>query len=214
MTSIAVIDYGMGNLRSVAKALEHVAPNARVRVTQNPAAIAAADRVVLPGQGAIRGCMNELRRLELIEPLRRAARDKPFLGLCLGPQALMDHSEENDGVEGLGIVPGQVRFFGHGLRDPQTGERAKIPHMGWNQVRQSRPHPLWRDIPQDSRFYFVHSYYLQPAGPELSAGTTHYVFDFTSVIAQDTIFAVQFHPEKSSRVGLRLLANFTRWRPN
>lgn len=213
MTSIAVVDYGMGNLRSVAKALEHVAPDSRVCVTQDPAAIAAADRVVFPGQGAIRGCMDELRRLDLIEPLRRAARDKPFLGLCLGPQALMEYSEENDGVEGLGIVPGRVRFFGHGLRDPRTGERAKIPHMGWNQVRQSRPHPLWREIPQDSRFYFVHSYYLQPAAPELSAGMTHYVFDFTSAIARDNIFAVQFHPEKSSRVGLQLLANFSRWRP-
>ncbi|MDX1654262.1 MAG: imidazole glycerol phosphate synthase subunit HisH [Candidatus Competibacteraceae bacterium] len=211
MATIAVIDYGMGNLRSVAKALEHVAPAARVLVTQDPAVIAAAERVVFPGQGAIRDCMMELARLELVEPLRRAARDKPFLGLCLGPQALMEFSEENGGVAALGVLPGRVRAFG-ALTDSRGG-RLKVPHMGWNRVHQTRAHPLWEGIAQDSRFYFVHSYYLDPQDPQLSAGTTDYGLTFTAVVARDNVFAVQFHPEKSSHTGLRLLANFTQWRP-
>lgn len=212
-TSIAVIDYGMGNLRSVAKALEQVAAGARVWVTQRPEAILSADRVVFPGQGAIRDCMHALRHGGLIEVVRQAALNKPFLGLCLGPQALMEFSEENGGVQGLGVLPGRVVWFGDRLRDPATGERAKIPHMGWNQVHQIGTHPLWEGIPQDTRFYFVHSYYLEPAADALQAGTTHYVFDFTSAVARDNIFAVQFHPEKSAHAGLRLLANFVGWNP-
>ncbi len=213
MSSIAVIDYGMGNLRSVAKALEHVAPDARVRITQDPARILGADRVVFPGQGAIGDCMAELRRLDLVEVVRQAAAAQPFLGICLGPQALMDFSEENGGTPCLGILPGQVRWFGEGLRDPDTGERAKIPHMGWNGVTQTLAHPLWRDIPQGSRFYFVHSYYLDPAEASLVAGVTRYVRDFAAAVARDNIFAVQFHPEKSAVAGLQLLANFARWDP-
>lgn len=212
MADIAIIDYGMGNLRSVAKALEHVAPERSVVVTQDAAVIRAAARVVLPGQGAIRGCMQELTRLDLLDVVRQAAASKPFLGLCLGPQALLDHSEENGGVPCLGILPGEVRAFGE-LHDPTSGERLKIPHMGWNRVRQTRTHPLWAGIAQDSRFYFVHSYYLAPASADLIAGTTDYGITFAAVIARDNIFAVQFHPEKSARAGLQLLANFTHWNP-
>ncbi|MDS4021989.1 MAG: imidazole glycerol phosphate synthase subunit HisH [Candidatus Competibacter sp.] len=211
-SSIAIIDYGMGNLRSVAKALEHVAPGARVIVTQNRLDILRADRVVFPGQGSIRDCMHELARWDLVEVVRQIALDKPFLGLCLGPQALLDFSEENGGTECLGVLPGRVVRFGE-PRDPATGERLKVPHMGWNQVRQLRDHPLWRGIPQDSRFYFVHSYYLQPTDAALAVGSTRYGFDFTSAIARDNIFAVQFHPEKSAQAGLRLLANFADWNP-
>jgi len=211
-SSIAIIDYGMGNLRSVAKALEHVAPGARVLVTQNRFDILRADRVVFPGQGSIRDCMHELARWDLVEVVRQTAFGKPFLGLCLGPQALLDFSEENGGTECLGVLPGRVVRFGE-PRDPATGERLKVPHMGWNQVRQLRDHPLWRGISQDSRFYFVHSYYLQPTDAALAVGSTRYGFDFTSAIARDNIFAVQFHPEKSAQAGLRLLANFADWNP-
>ena len=212
MTSIAIIDYGMGNLRSVAKALEHVAPQARVLVTQNRHDILQADRVIFPGQGSIRDCMRELARWNLMDVVRDAALGKPFLGLCLGPQALLDFSEENDGVDGLGVLPGRVVRFAD-PRDPATGERLKVPHMGWNQVRQAGDHPLWRGIAQDSRFYFVHSYYLRPADATLVVGWTHYGFEFASAIARDNIFAVQFHPEKSAQAGLRLLANFANWNP-
>ena len=212
MIRIAIIDYGMGNLRSVAKALEHVAPHARVIVTQNRHDILQADRVVFPGQGSIRDCMRELAHWNLMDVVRDAALGKPFLGLCLGPQALLDFSEENDGVAGLGVLPGRVVRFAD-PRDPATGERLKVPHMGWNQVRQVGDHPLWRGIPQDSRFYFVHSYYLQPADETLVVGWTQYGFEFASAIARDNIFAVQFHPEKSAQAGLRLLANFVDWKP-
>lgn len=212
MSTIAIIDYGMGNLRSVAKALEQVAPQNQVLVTQQRGDILRADRVVFPGQGSIRDCMRELAHWNLTDVVREAALNKPFLGLCLGPQALLQFSEENGGVECLKVLPGRVVWFGE-LRDPQTGERLKVPHMGWNQVHQSREHPLWAGIPQDSRFYFVHSYYLQPVEPSLVAGQTDYGFKFASVIARDNIFAVQFHPEKSAQAGLRLLANFADWNP-
>ncbi len=212
MASIAIIDYGMGNLRSVAKALEQVAPQTRVFVTQQRHDILHADRVVFPGQGSIRDCMHELTRWDLVEVVRDAARNKPFLGLCLGPQALLDFSEENGGVAGLQVLPGRVLWFGE-LRDPVSGERLKVPHMGWNQVHQWHSHPLWTGVAQDSRFYFVHSYYLQPADETLVAGRTRYGFDFASAIARDNIFAVQFHPEKSAQAGLRLLANFAEWQP-
>jgi glutamine amidotransferase len=212
MTRIAIIDYGMGNLRSVAKALEHVAPRAQVIVTHDRAAIRHADRVVFPGQGSIRDCLRELAHWDLLDVVREAALNKPFLGLCLGPQALLDFSEENGGVECLKVLPGRVVWFGE-LRDPASGERLKVPHMGWNQVHQLNDHPLWRGIPQDSRFYFVHSYYLQPADAALTVGRTEYGFGFTSAIARDNLFAVQFHPEKSAQAGLQLLANFADWHP-
>lgn len=211
MATIAVIDYGMGNLRSVSKALEYASAGARVVVTFEPEQILRADRVVLPGVGAIRDCMAELKRLHLDGVIREAARSKPFLGICLGMQALLEFSEENDGTLGLGILPGQVLRFAADIKNPATGESLKIPHMGWNQVHQTVDHPLWKDIAQDSRFYFVHSYYVAPPTPELIAGTTPYGLDFASAVARDNIFAVQFHPEKSQRAGLMLLANFARW---
>lgn len=214
MATIAVIDYGMGNLHSVARALNHVAPRAQVAVTQDPQVILNADRVVFPGQGAMRDCIHELQRHDLIDVVSAAARTRPFLGLCLGPQALLTHSEENGGVNGLDILPGQSLWFGHQLRSaPLDRQHLKIPHMGWNRVHQTRPHPLWQSIAQDSRFYFVHSYYLMPDDPALTAGLTDYGFDFTSVMAKDNVFAVQFHPEKSAAAGLQLLANFSRWQP-
>jgi len=208
MTTIAVIDYGMGNLRSVSKALEYVAHRARVAITSDPDLIRRAERVVLPGVGAIRDCMSELQRLELVDVIREVAATKPFLGVCLGMQALLSHSEENDGVDGLGIIPGQVRHFSHVL-----GAQAslKVPHMGWNRVRQVRPHPLWRGIADGSRFYFVHSYFVTPDDDQDVVGACAYGVSFAAVIGRGNVFATQFHPEKSQRAGLDLLANFTRW---
>lgn len=213
MTRIAVIDYGMGNLHSVARALEHVAPRQQIIITQRPDDILAADRVVFPGQGAIGDCMRELARHDLFDVVCRVAADKPFLGLCLGPQALLEFSEENGGTRALGVLPGRTLWFGNRLNGTNDGQRLKIPHMGWNQVHQTRPHVLWASIPQDSRFYFVHSYYLAPADEGLIVGTTGYGFDFASAIARDNLFAVQFHPEKSARWGLQLLTNFSVWQP-
>ncbi|MDN3516708.1 imidazole glycerol phosphate synthase subunit HisH [Aquisalimonas lutea] len=211
MATIAVIDYGMGNLRSVAKALEHVDDRARVRVTWEPEVIRGADRVILPGVGAIRECMSELQRLELDGVVREVAREKPFLGVCLGMQALLGESEENGGTAALGLVPGTVRHFAAGFAEAGMAAPGKVPHMGWNQVRQTRGHPLWAGVPDDSWFYFVHSYYVPLLGPDLTAGVATYGLDFTAVIARENIFATQFHPEKSQHAGLGLLANFTRW---
>ena len=212
MGSIAVVDYGMGNLRSVAKALERVAGGAAVRVTQDPAVLAAADRVVFPGVGAIRDCVHEIDRLGLRAPLLAAARGKPFLGICLGMQALLEESEENGGTPGLGLIAGAVPRFAAPLTDA-AGQKLKVPHMGWNQVRQTVAHPLWEGIAQDARFYFVHSYHVQPDDPAWVAGSTDYGGAFVSAIAREALFAVQFHPEKSQAAGLRLLENFCHWNP-
>ena len=211
MTSIAIIDYGMGNLHSIAKALEHVAGKDRVLVTSARETILAADRVVFPGVGAIRDCMAELQRSGLGEVVVEAVRSKPVLGVCLGMQALLDASEENQGITCLGVIPGKVVRFPQDMRDPGDGNKLKIPHMGWNQVHQRGNHPMWKDIPMDSRFYFVHSYYTVPARAEDIAATTPYGLDFASVIARDNVFAVQFHPEKSQHAGLQLLSNFIGW---
>lgn len=211
MNDVAVIDYGMGNLRSVAKALEHVAPqNSRIVVSNDPQQIMSAARVVFPGQGAMRDCMQELQRLELDAVVRECVKTKPFLGICMGLQVLLERSEENNGWPGLGLIAGDVRRFADHMTDA-SGARLKVPHMGWNQVRQTRSHPLWQDIPDQSRFYFVHSYYVQPSDPTLVAGMTAYPTEFTSAIARDNVFAVQFHPEKSERHGLALLKNFLHW---
>jgi glutamine amidotransferase len=207
MSSIAVIDYGMGNLRSVSKALEQVTTSKiRVEVTSDPRRICEADRIVFPGVGAIRDCMYELRRLSLDTTVAQCAADRPFLGICLGMQALFEFSEENQGTPCLGLLPGQVRHF-----DSTDDRSFKVPHMGWNQVHQERTHPLWHNIPQDSRFYFVHSYYAVPSKLSLVAGYTNYSIPFASALARDNIFVVQFHPEKSQRLGLQLLANFLAW---
>ncbi|MCS6786581.1 MAG: imidazole glycerol phosphate synthase subunit HisH [Thiobacillaceae bacterium] len=207
---IAVIDYGMGNLHSVAKALEHVAPHARVVVTSEPAALAAADRVVFPGQGAAPDCMRAIDALGLREAILQAARNKPLLGICMGLQVLFEASEEGD-TACLGVLPGRVVRFPRELR-AHDGTRLKVPHMGWNSVRQNA-HPLWTGIPDGARFYFVHSYYVVPAQPELAVGYSAYPDEFVCACARANLFAVQFHPEKSARDGLRLLENFTRWNP-
>lgn len=205
MDTVAVIDYGMGNLRSVCKAIEHVAPKASVRLAADPDAIRSADRVVFPGQGAIGGCVRALDAGGMRQALLDALETKPFLGLCLGLQALYEFSDEDEGTRGLGVLPGRVRRFPPGT--PQT----KVPHMGWNEVRQTVPHPLWKGIGQNTRFYFVHSYYAESRDPAAVAGTTDYTVRFTSAAARANIFAVQFHPEKSQQPGLRLLENFMRW---
>ena len=212
MASVAVVDYGMGNLRSVAKAIEHVAPGDRVLVTSNAAEIAAADRVVVPGQGAMPDCMRELESRGLTDAVLRAAERQPFLGICVGLQMLFGHAEEGD-VMGLQLLPGRVPRFPRAAMVAADGGRLKVPHMGWNQVQQTRSHPLWAGIEDGARFYFVHSYFVAPEAEALTAGTTHYGIPFTSAVARDNIFAVQFHPEKSARDGLALLANFMRWKP-
>ncbi|MGD8803214.1 MAG: imidazole glycerol phosphate synthase subunit HisH [Gammaproteobacteria bacterium] len=212
MSFIAVVDYGMGNLRSVAKALEHVARSGqKVRITSSAEEIADADRVVFPGQGAARDCMRELNERDLIAPVRQAAKEKPFLGICMGLQVLMSHSEENDGVDCMDLFKGEVRFFGRVLNRNKSAELLKIPHMGWNNVTQTVSHPLWHGIKQGSRFYFVHSFYVDPADEAIVAGETEYDIVFTSAIACDNLFAVQFHPEKSAADGLQLLKNFAQW---
>lgn len=207
---IAVIDYGMGNLRSVAKAIEHVAPGADVDVTSDPTRVAMAERVVFPGQGAMPDCMRELDARGLRGVVLEAAREKPFLGICIGLQMLFDRSEEGD-TPGLGILAGRVRRFPTGGITDAEGRRLKVPHMGWNRVRQVLDHPLWAGIPTDARFYFVHSYFVEPADVAVTAGATAYPTAFTSAVAKASLFAVQFHPEKSHAAGLRLLANFVDW---
>ena len=212
MTTIAVIDYGMGNLRSVSKALEHVAPDAQVHVTSDPALVRHAERVVFPGQGAMPDCMREMDARGLRPAILEAARNKPFLGICIGLQMLFERSEEGD-TPGLGVFPGQVRRFPpEAMKDAQGG-KLKVPHMGWNEVVQAEPHPLWRGIADANRYYFVHSFYVEAGNPELVAGYSVYAFPFTCAVAQDNIFAVQFHPEKSQTAGLALLANFVTWNP-
>ena len=212
MNTVAIVDYGMGNLRSVSKAIEHVGGDARVIVTSDPAVVAAADRVVVPGQGAMPDCMAELESRGLRDAVIRAAAEKPFLGICIGLQMLFEHSAEGD-VPGLGILPGQVlRFPAEAMVGPD-GNRLKVPHMGWNEVVQARPHALWQDIDDGARFYFVHSYYVEAGDPGSITGSTDYGIPFTSAVAQANIFAVQFHPEKSAQAGLALLGNFLRWNP-
>ncbi len=207
--TIAVIDYGMGNLRSVSKALEAVSPDSKVIVTANKEKILAADRVVFPGQGAIGACMAELDNLALTGVVKEVAASKPFLGICIGMQLLLTHSDENGGVQGLDIFKGNVRHFD--LVTEADGSHLKIPHMGWNQVTQSQSHPLWQGIEQDSRFYFVHSYYAAPESTDIVVGTSAYPETFAAVLAQDNVFATQFHPEKSAHAGLQLLRNFVSW---
>jgi glutamine amidotransferase len=209
---IAIVDYGMGNLRSVAKALEHVAPSATVRISSDPIEIRAAERIVFPGQGAMPDCMRYLRESGLEEAVRAAAATKPVLAVCIGEQMLFERSEEGN-TPGLGLFKGEVVRFRDREMQSSDGARLKVPHMGWNRVRQTIGHPLWDGVADGSWFYFVHSYYVAPADAALVAGTTEYGRVFTCVVARDNIFATQFHPEKSAAAGLKLYENFTRWNP-
>jgi len=210
MTDVAIVDYGMGNLRSVYQAVRKVAPDAVVSVTDNPEIVAAAGRVVFPGQGAMRDCMHEMEARGLRQAVLDAAHNKPFLGICIGLQMLFEHSTEGD-VPGLGLLPGEVVRFAHDLKDAQ-GNKLTVPHMGWNQVHHAQ-HPLWSGIQQDARFYFVHSYYVQPRDVALVQATSDYPQPFVCAVARDNLFAVQFHPEKSAAAGLKLLQNFINWKP-
>ena len=215
MKTVAVVDYGMGNLRSVSQAAMHAAQGEggwRVIVTGQPDEVRAADRVVLPGQGAMRDCMRELRDSGLEGAVREAAAAKPLLGVCVGMQMLLEHSEEQD-TPALGILPGECRRFRLDDRRDPKGQRFKVPQMGWNRVHRTRAHPLWEGVPDGSWFYFVHSYHAAPALETDSAATTEYGLVFTSVLARDNIFATQFHPEKSADQGLAVYRNFLRWNP-
>lgn len=211
-TSVAIIDYGMGNLHSVSSAFAHVAPDSTISITSDPKVIANADKILFPGVGAIRDCMAEIRRLgfdTLVPSL--IAEGKPVLAICVGMQALMTHSEENNGVDCINVLPGKVKFFGHGLQDG-AGDKLKVPHMGWNQVKQVMDHPLWQGIDDNSRFYFVHSYFVEAQKTAQIAGHSEYPQPFCTALAQDNLFATQFHPEKSDTVGLQLLKNFMHWK--
>ncbi len=212
MNKIVVVDYGMGNLRSVAQALRAVAPDADVRISGEVADIDSADRIVLPGQGAMRDCMASLRASGVEEALLRAAATRPMMGVCVGEQMLFGLSEEGD-TPGLGILPGKVVRFQLEGRLQADGSRFKVPQMGWNRVRQARPHALWEGIANDAYFYFVHSYYVQPDDASLTFGETDYGAPFCCAVARDNIFATQFHPEKSAAAGLKLYQNFVHWNP-
>ena len=210
MQRIAIIDYNMGNLHSVERAMRHVAgTDAMITVTADPEVIYQADRIVFPGQGAARDCMRELETRGIGDVVREVIQTKPFLGICMGMQVLMQHSEENGGIDCLGIYAGNVRYFG--TVHQEIGVRLKIPQMGWNQVWQQVEHPLWQGIQDGARFYFVHSYYVEPSTPDLIAGSTDYGMHYTSALAKDNVFAIQCHPEKSADDGLQLLKNFVNW---
>ncbi|UOP04462.1 imidazole glycerol phosphate synthase subunit HisH [Conchiformibius kuhniae] len=212
---IAIVDYGMGNLHSVLKSVQAAARLARtaadIALTDRPEALAAADKIVFPGQGAMPDCMAALQRNGLDEALSHALRHKPFFGICVGAQLLFERSEEGD-TAGLGHFRGTVKRFAHGQRDPH-GTRLKIPHMGWNSVRQTRPHPMFADIANGTRFYFVHSYHFAPAEPQTVAGESDYPDPFACIVARDNVFATQFHTEKSHDAGLLMLRNFLNWQP-
>ena len=216
--TVAVVDYGMGNLRSVSQAVMHVAQGSGydVVVTSDPAVVMAAERIVLPGQGAMPDCMRELSDSGLLPAVLHAAAHKPLLGVCVGMQMLLSHSEEgppDTGTAGLNLIPGEViRFRLEGQLQPD-GSRYKVPQMGWNQVHQARPHPLWAGVPDGASFYFVHSFHARPADSSHSVGETDYGQRFTSAVARDNIFATQFHPEKSAIHGLTVYRNFLGWKP-
>ncbi len=216
MSSIVIVNYNMGNLHSVSKALEHVAPQGtKVVLSSSTEEILNADRVVFPGQGAARDCMKELKKAGLIEVIREAASNKPFLGICMGMQVLMEHSEEHNGVDCIGLYKGNTHAFaGKIATTDEKGERLKIPQMGWNRIHHTQDHPLWKGIEDGSRFYFVHSYFVDPEDKSLNAGITDYGIHYASAIAKENVFAIQAHPEKSADNGLQLLKNFTQWNGN
>jgi len=215
--TIAIIDYGMGNLRSVYQACHHVAPNDNVLIAHQPEEIRAADRVILPGQGAMPDCMKHLEDSGLLEALLEASKNKPLLGVCVGEQMLFDKSAEvrpnEEWTPCLGLIPGEVLRFNLAGKKQADGSAFKVPHMGWDQVRQDQSHPIWRGIPDLTSFYFVHSYYVKPQRKDDIAGSTEYGEWFTSAVSRDNIFATQFHPEKSAEYGLKLYQNFVSWQP-
>ncbi|MEX5745471.1 imidazole glycerol phosphate synthase subunit HisH [Massilia sp. X63] len=213
MTNKIVVVDGLGNLRSVAQALRAAAPEADILVSNNPADIDAADRIVLPGQGAMRDCMRSLRESGAEEALLRAVKTRPVMGVCVGEQMLFDESEENDGTPGLGLLPGRVVRFRLDGKLQEDGSRFKVPQMGWNRVRQSRAHPLWEGVEDNSYFYFVHSYYAVPGQAADTIGETDYGGMYACAVARDNLVATQFHPEKSAAAGLRLYRNFIHWNP-
>ena len=213
MQRIVVIDYGMGNLRSVSKAIECVAPTDEVLVTADPELIASADRIVCPGQGAAADCMAALENAGLIEPIEQLIGSRPFMGICMGLQVLLTRSEENDGVDCMNILPGQVKRFNHPLID-SDGNRLKVPHMGWSRVKHSQSHPMWKNIEDGARYYFAHSYYCVPDDADSVLGRCEYGIDYAVAMAQPNLFACQFHPEKSASDGLQLWRNFVEWDGN
>ncbi|MBT6044415.1 MAG: imidazole glycerol phosphate synthase subunit HisH [Gammaproteobacteria bacterium] len=210
MNRVAVIDYGMGNLHSVAKAIEHVGENLQVCVTADEKTIMDAHRIIFPGVGAMRDCMGEIKRLGIDDMLRRLVEDRPVFGICVGMQALLEHSEENNGIDCIGLIKGNVKRFPENMSNEQ-GERLKVPHMGWNEVTQTSTHPMWSGIADGSRFYFVHSYYVVPESADEIVGESSYPETFTAALAAPNVFAVQFHPEKSQTAGLQLYKNFLSW---
>lgn len=212
MKSIGVIDYGMGNLHSLGKALERVAPGQRVVVSYDAEELLDCDRLVLPGVGGVRECMKELNRLDLAQLVVEASKKVPMLGICLGMQVMLEFSEENGGVPALGLFPGEVVRFPEPPADG-SAERLKVPHMGWNRVKQTQAHPVWAGIPDESWFYFVHSYHARPKNAAHLLGTAEYTHVFAAAIARENLVAFQFHPEKSQALGLTLLANFVNWNP-
>ena len=213
MSTIAIVDYGMGNIHSVARALQLAAPAATIRLASTPEQLQAADRLVLPGQGAMPDCMASLHQSGLYDGLLTQAQRKPMLGICVGEQMLFTHSDEGH-TPCLNLFPGHVRrFSGEAYYSASNPSGLKVPHIGWNRVEHAKPHPIWDTIEPYSYFYFVHSYYVQPDTSTLCAGTTHYGCTFTSAVARDNIFAVQFHPEKSADHGIALYRNFLHWNP-
>ncbi len=213
MNRVVVIDYGMGNLHSVGKAFEYLADNISVSITSDEKQILEADRVVFPGVGAMRDCMAEIKRLKIDSLLKQCRQEKPVLGICVGMQAMLDFSEENNGVDCIGLFPGRVKRFPEG--QTENGDLLKVPHMGWNEVKQTVEHPMWHKIEDKSRFYFVHSYFVTPdttkANSATVVGESSYPNSFCSAMADENVFAVQFHPEKSQGCGLQLLENFLTW---
>ena len=208
---IAVIDYSMGNLHSVHKALQHVTDD-NVVITSNPDEIMKADHIVFPGQGAARDCMSELNKRELVDVIKEVSTTKPFLGVCMGMQVLMEHSVEGGGVDCIGLYKGSVQHFtDHISATDSEGNRLKIPQMGWNQISHTQNHPLWEGIENNARFYFVHSYFVEPEDKNIIAGETEFGIKYPSALAKDNVFAIQSHPEKSADDGLQLLKNFTNW---
>ena len=207
---IAIVDYGSGNLRSVYQAVKHVADGHDVVLTSDPAVIDTADRVVFPGQGAIQDCVRHLNEAGVRASVEKAAAERPFLGVCVGMQMLFQHSEEGD-THGLALFKGRSLRFPHGLMVDDAGQKLKVPHMGWNRVKQTRPHALWQGIDDEARFYYCHSYFVHPTDMDLVLGTTDYPFTFCGAVARGSLVAVQFHPEKSDRDGLQLYRNFVTW---